>query len=64
MNLGKLGYASLLFGPEVNVDKVPIGGGLDVAAVVSTVAISGNNAREGEGYVLLGKNVEHHTRYP
>ena len=41
----ELGDTLLLLWPEVDVDKAHIGGGLEVAAVVSTVAISGHNEK-------------------
>ena len=41
----ELGNALFLFWPKVNVDKVHIGGRLEVAAVVATVAISGGKTK-------------------
>ena len=53
MDSVELGDTLLLLWPEVDVDKVHIGGGLEVAAVVSTVAISGHNAEKGVLRVVL-----------
>ena len=52
MDSDELGYALFLFWPKVDVDKVHIGGGLEIAAVVATVAISGG--RNGkEAFIAL-----------
>ena len=43
MKFAKLGSTRFLRRPEVDVDKVHISGGLDVAAIVSTVAVAGQS---------------------
>ena len=43
MDSVELGNAPFLFWPKVDVNKVHVSGGLEVAAVVATVAIPGHN---------------------
>ena len=43
INFAKLGGTRFLRRPKVDVDEVHVSGGLDVAAVVSTVTVSGQS---------------------
>ena len=43
INFAKLGGTRFLRRPKVDVDEVHVGGGLDVAAVVSAVTVSGQS---------------------
>ena len=43
INFAKLGGTRFLRRPKVNVDEVHVRGGLDVAAVVSAVTVSGQS---------------------